>query len=123
MASTPKKSKIWAYFEEDEKLKIARCNLCKKQYAYKTATSSMIRHLESKHKITVVEEKKNLIPSKTQSSIQQFIPQDVRPYPRDSSRHIECTKSIAEYIIKDMRPFDTVSSSSFRNMLQTLDPR
>ena len=47
----------------------------------------------------------------------------VKPYSTSSKEHIEITKLVAEMIVKDMQPFDLVSSPSFRKLLKKLDPR
>ena len=37
-------------------------------------------------------------------------------YPTQSPCHIECTRSIVEHIVQDMRPLNRTSSPAFRKM-------
>ena len=124
MSFMAKRSLVWSHFEVkcENNIKVAVCNICKRQYSYKSATTTMKRHLELAHEI-LINEKKIPVSNKIQQRIQQFIPPSVKAYSTDSKRHIECSRAVAEYIIRDMQAFDTVTSQSFKNLTATLDPR
>lgn len=43
-----KSSALWQFFEEID-TEYAKCNMCKQKLSYKTSTSNLKKHLNSKH--------------------------------------------------------------------------
>lgn len=59
-----------------------------------------------------------------QSSSQQTLPNILAAkYPSKSSKVMTITDYIANFIIKDLRPYRIVDSPEFRTMVKALDPR
>ncbi len=44
------RSNIWKFFEHDKETSLSTCNECKKQFTTSSGTSTMSRHLKTKHK-------------------------------------------------------------------------
>ena len=61
-------------------------------------------------------------PKKVQATLPRML-DAVKPYPFYSVRATSITRSIARYIIQDLRPLSVVEESGFRDMIKTLDPR
>jgi hypothetical protein len=45
------------------------------------------------------------------------------PYDPNSPRHQAITRSIAEFVVKDLRPLSVIEGAGFKAMLHTIDPR
>lgn len=47
-----KRSNVWNFFESvDNESRLAKCNLCKLKFSYKTSTSNLKKHIKNKHAI------------------------------------------------------------------------
>ena len=83
-------------------------------------TSTMLSHLAMVHEINgtlEVESKTSKTSEYVQPKIEAFV-SSKRSYPTQSPHHIECTISIPEHSVQDMRPFGVVSSPAFRKMVE-----
>lgn len=118
-----KKSKVWNYFTIHETKESTVCKLCSKEYKYTAGTGNMWLHLKTAHNIDNPDSKYFVEkPKLNQQSLPQLL-QSQRKYERTSERSIKITRKLAEFIVKDMRPFDQVQSSAFRQFCSEMDPR
>ena len=46
-----------------------------------------------------------------------------KKYARSSSQHIMLVRKVAEYLIADLRPFNTVESEAFKNLCTSIDSK
>ena len=132
--NTKAKSWIWKYFglknTKDEK-NIAVCKLCLAEVKYSGGTSNLQAHINRRHpssKVKTEETKKGISQSqdttKPSTGTQQKLPGFFEGIlPPNSQRAKIITEKIARYLVKDMRPFSTVDSPEFRDLIKTLEPR
>ena len=130
-----KRSKVWEYFSKGEVANEVTCLKCTSKIKVKeSSTTNMHIHLKRQHSIEVdkvssttsaVKKKKtttdtssnaSTIGGKTLTSIWTKLS-------KTSDRHQKITKSIAKYIILDMRPLSSVDNTGFLQLLHTLEPR
>ena len=112
-------SKIWDHFgfHKDERgnikdKSVAVCKYCGAEMKYqKGSTSNLQYHFNNFH-----------LAASTQPSIASSFGQ-AKKYSRGSMRHTTLQKSVADFLIDDLRPFSTVESPAFIKLVGDLDPK
>lgn len=96
----------------------AVCKYCSAEVKYIGGnTSNLTSHYNTHHMQESKEERSTLQPS-----IRAALGA-TRKYARSSSHHIMLQQRVAEYLVADMRPFNTVGSAGFRKLCAALDPK
>ncbi|XP_051816727.1 E3 SUMO-protein ligase ZBED1-like [Acanthochromis polyacanthus] len=120
---------IWQYFgfkkEDDAQSEVIYRTCGAKVLTSKGNTTNLFQHLKNHHK-TVYDGCMAKIPTRPKAPQQASLKvmfENVTPYERTSKRHREITQAIAEYLAKDMLPFNSVSGSGFMKMVNVLDKR
>ena len=94
------------------------CKYCATEVKYTGgSTTNLTNHYNNHHMQQHKEKAGNIQPSIASAF------GVVRKYPKSSSHYIMLQQRVAEYIIGDMKPFNTVQSMSFRNLCTSLDPK
>ncbi|KAJ8302381.1 hypothetical protein KUTeg_021368 [Tegillarca granosa] len=118
------KSKVWERFgfykdpmTKNIEKSHAVCKECRAEIKYSGNTSNLQYHIDKYHakKLDSPNQPKQL------PIFQSFANQSKLPF--NSSRATAITKSIAEYLILEMKPLTTVESQSFKNMFKVTEPR
>ncbi|CAG4954922.1 unnamed protein product [Parnassius apollo] len=145
MSSSAKRSGVWKYFVEVDKNK-SKCNLCGVQLSRggmgKTATtSSMKRHLQTKHKseyeevfgtTSIASSSKEFVSQSSQSQVSGFLKQPSledmlekkKLWDINDSRAKRCHYLIGEMIAVDNEPFSIVESHvGFRRFVNNILPQ
>ncbi|XP_045198743.2 E3 SUMO-protein ligase ZBED1-like [Mercenaria mercenaria] len=147
-----KKSFVWKFFGFVEtqgviNKKSVACKLCKLNMPYSGNITNLRAHLDRKHWAEV---KDQAVPApnvlsqtttsasaSTSSSGDPPLPslnQEGQPtithlfakqksFPNTSVRAVEITKAIADFLILDMKPLDTVEGEGFKTLMKVLEPR
>ncbi len=97
----------------------AVCRLCHALVAYCGNTTNVAAHLARHHPEVNAE----LTFKLTAAASQQTLRDALYKLPSSSEKAKRITKSIADFICKDLRPYSVVENTGFRNMLHTLEPR
>ena len=103
-------SDVWNYIQKiknnDNNVVSLNCQLCEAEYSKSTSTATLCRHLTSIHSSAY-------IPSNqpNQNSSYTFAEQ------------VHITTKLAEWIIVDLQPFNTVEQIEFIQFVCTLDPQ
>lgn len=147
--NTNTKAAVWQHFALRKRKSdsiilpnIAICKLCNSEVKYSGGTSNLTAHLRVHHLAALGMHGLACIPVKNdtnnnaigtpaksqvhpvQSSSQQTLPNILAAkYPSKSSKVMTITDYIANFIIKDLRPYRIVDSPEFRTMVKALDPR
>ena len=112
------KSAVWTHFgfvkqnEELDKKKVA-CRLCYSVLKYSGNTTNLTHHLKRKHPTVSVSKS-----TETFHSI--FGPTKL---PSSSRRAREITSAMAQFIVKDLRPYVVVENEGFKNLIKVLEPK
>lgn len=116
------KSKVWAHFgffalkgKGDLDMSKAVCRLRHAHIAYCGNTTNVTAHLARHHP--------ELMTQRRPAAKQQTLKSALFKLPSSSEKAKRITKSIADFICKDLQPFSVVDNMGFRNMLHTLEPR
>lgn len=117
-------SKVWTHFgfyETDDGRTLdkeyAICKNCFAKVKYNSNTTNLQSHLVRYHGELLSGDKKG---KPSQPAITTAFK---ARFPFGSPRAQTITKSIAEFICKDLRPYSVVENDGFRRMLATLEPR
>ena len=115
-------------FKEKEKRKRTEvhCKLCPKRIQYQGSTTNMLVHLQYNHRQEYSKVKSKGSQAKVAEQRQPLITESIQhlqPFSQHSAKWKSLTKSVCQYIAKDMMPFSTVNNEGFRNMLHTFEPR
>jgi hypothetical protein len=113
--SKPYYSKIWDYFEkmseegEDNEIKnYILCNICQSHLSANNSTTTLERHLKSKHKVDYDDYK-----NKTKVKVGFWIAE------LQQEKH----KLFINWIITDQQPFTLVENKNFKEFLFSIQPR
>ena len=97
------------------------CKVCRKDVAYSSNTTNLRQHLESSHR--------ELLPSTSahEGSVKQVTLKETlsstKKLASNSARAVVLTKSLAEFIAKDMRPIATIEGAGFCHFMSIVEPR
>lgn len=115
MASKPKKSGVWNFFEKVSDVE-CQCNLCSAKISHKGGgTSSMLKHLKGKHNMTDLN--KSQQPTTRMGTITSFIRR-----PMSTEKQQEITKKALMMCVTDLRPLSIVEGKGFRQFCDALNP-
>lgn len=124
---THARSPYWEYFgfevdDKGEKLNrsVVVCKLCQKNVAYSNNTTNLRQHLESAHREVLPGPSSG--PKGKQATLQQAL-SGTKMLAKDSSRAHAITQSLAEFIVRDMRPISTVEGAGFLKFMSVIEPR
>ncbi|KAF3833113.1 hypothetical protein F7725_026778 [Dissostichus mawsoni] len=130
-------SVIWRWFgyhKDDVSQTTVICKICSKSVAAKgSSTSNLFQHLKIHHPLQNEECVKLRMsisgptqtpkqPAKIQMTLASSFSKSV-PYDKKSSKWIEITAAVTQYIAKDMAPVSVVEKPGFQNLVKTLDPK
>lgn len=137
----PTRSKVWLHFSKDNDSS-ATCTKCQTLVKVKQgSTTNLHKHLKRHHAIELDTSIKIKKPNATTSSSTTTAAADDdesnnsshgttttltslwTKFPTTSVRHRNISRAVANYIIKDMRPLDSVNDLGFRQLIATLEPR
>lgn len=126
-SSTRQRSNVWTFFDKCPEKKV-RCKLCKSELADFNNTSSLLKHIKSKHpeEAKRIEEEKSQTTAKKPKMDQQTLQQATQhllKYKQDAPRQKLLEEKLMRMIVKDMQPFSMVEDEGFKDLLHTLDPR
>ena len=123
MSVTPK-SEVLQHFEKVKNGTAVICNLCKKEYKYNGATGTMWIHLGQAHDIQNPKSARKYVPAtkSVQWSLMSMF-EEKKPYDFTAAKHIQITRKIVEYVVKDMHPVSSVTTDACEEVLRVLDPR
>ncbi|CAL9707411.1 unnamed protein product [Knipowitschia caucasica] len=110
--SRKSKSFVWQHYVKTDD-KTVECNLCKQKFTYHSSTTNMAYHLKQAHPQVIQPQD---AATGTQTKLDMA-------YPLSAKKKGEITKSIVNFIAKDMRPLNIVEGDGFREMIKTLEPR
>ena len=131
------KAPVWRHFgfkpnaeREPENPNEVTCKLCRVTVKASGGNTSNLRaHLVSNHKNEATKlgffgrnNKPSVSQPHTQPDIAGAFSKGI-PYKTDSARWKRCTEKVTRHLCKDMKPFNTVESDSFKDMVTTLDPQ
>jgi len=116
------KAVIWKYFKiiVKDDTSYTKCNICQTDLRYNYNTSAMRTHIKTNHQ-TEWEKVKELEETQKNSMLQPQLNFPVIELPKQ--RLNEINEAIVKWICADMRPFSIVQSTSFKNLLNLLEPR
>lgn len=118
------RSKVWKHFgfvkngDKVDKTKTV-CKHCFQKLPYQGQTTNMTSHLTRHHYAQYAGAPADADKQKT--VVTYF--QSQQPYPIQSMRACEISKSIAEYIAIDMKPLSSIDGEGFQLMLKKIDPK
>lgn len=130
-APTHFKSKVWKHFgfyklpgKTERDMRKGVCKLCRGLVTYCGNTTNLQAHL-ARHHPTLKLATVNPEPPKPSSSgqQQQSIEDSLNKLPSGSEKAKRITRSIGQFIAKDLRPYSVVENEGFRNLLYNLEPR
>jgi len=136
---TGKVAAVWTYFgyrvdATTGKLKRGgkpMCKLCKTEISNCGGTTNLWNHLRSIHPTEYRELQSNEPSGGVQPSVtmEHFVgkvgesSRAVEKLPHNSARAKKLTESIAEFIVRDLRPVSTVDGDGFLNLMEVAEPR
>ena len=110
----------------------ATCRLCKNDISHCGGTTNLWNHLRASHPVEY-SELIGVENTETQQSQQQTIDRytgststssrNVEKLPHNSVRAKKLTESIAEFIVRDLRPVSIVDGDGFLNLMEIAEPR
>ena len=122
--STRLKSAVWKYFGVEkssngtvQKDRHVICKLCSQKVAHGGGTTNLKNHLRTNHR-TQYEE---LYGSEDtgQTSMDTFVQKvSVKKLPHNSTRAVELTDALLEFIARDLRPVSVVDGHGFLNLME-----
>ena len=139
--NTAGKSAVWSHFgfvkqnDELDKTKVA-CRICFSIFKYSGNTTNLTDHLKRKHPTFAQTGERSQVKSEPSSG--SSLPRNIQtsksseqklqnyfapPYTASSQRAKSITAAVAQFIVKDLRPFNIVENLGFQNMIAVLDPR
>nr|XP_055045539.1 uncharacterized protein LOC129431635 [Misgurnus anguillicaudatus] len=107
------RSIVWDHFESLEN-NIVRCMLCDQHLTYHNNTSSMLRHLPSKHP--------DEADGHTSGEITGTSSRGETSGTSKQARQRNIDEALVDMIVKDSQPFSMVEDEGFRAFVQKLDP-
>ena len=141
------KSDVWGHFwikmnrqTQKHVENVASYRHCDRSVKYRKGTTNLLSHLNRHHpsatlktKVKVEETHENPVtiptPSLKPTEVKKVQPtltgmlSAASKYPFHSVCASATTRSIAHYIIDDLRPLSVVEGNGFQNMIRTFDPR
>ena len=127
MKPTNVRSPYWEYFgfevdDQGEKVNssVIVCKLCQKNIAFSNNTTNLKQHLESTHREVLPGSSTSV--KRKQAMLEQVL-SDTKMFPKNSSRAQAITTSLAEFIVRDMRPIATVEGAGFLKLMSVIEPR
>lgn len=123
------KAEIWKHFgfvkrNEIVDKKVIACKLCFNTFKYSGNTTNLTDHIRRKHStIYDLKTTQSTVTNTNTGSLSSFFGSKASKLPHTSTRAINITSSITQFIVKDLRPFSVVENSGFRNLLQVLEPK
>ena len=123
------KSAVWKHFGVEKssngavhKDKYVTCKLCSQKVAHGGGTTNLKNHLRSNHRAQYEE----LYGSEDtgQTSMDTFVQKvSVKKLPHNSTRAMELTDALLEFIARDLRPVSVVDGHGFLNLMEKAEPR
>ncbi|XP_066966369.1 zinc finger BED domain-containing protein 4-like [Macrobrachium rosenbergii] len=131
-AKRARKSPVWDFMEQDSPTTV-KCLICKQTLAYNKTTSSMMKHIQSKHPLQYAEQKENNVPASdaTLPQPQAIFAQQTLPdvfakkegYKEGGLKKQQLDKLLIKMIATDLQPISIVEDKGFKNFVHGLDPR
>ena len=124
-----KQSQVWTYITKilgDDGEETIKCNECSAVVKTKqSSTTNLHTHLQRQQQITVSVTTADLKRKRTESKpgkLQTSLIGYWTPLSKTSERHKKITKSIAKYVVLDMRPLESVNDNVSFNSLKLWSP-
>lgn len=128
--STRQKSVVWKYFGIEKNSSGAAqrdrrvtCKLCAQKVAHGGGTTNLRNHLKTNHRVEFEELYGN---ETNQTSIDSFVQRSsssVKKLPHNSTRAVELTSAVVEFVARDLRPVSVVDGHGFLNLMEVAEPR
>jgi len=124
-------SAVWKYFGfmKDDHGKLVKdsraiCKLCGQKVAHGGGTTNLKNHLRAKHRAIYNEVVASNSSEREQRSLDAFVrPADVKRLPPHSTRAVQLTDALADFIARDLRPVSVVDGDGFLQLMQVAEPR
>jgi hypothetical protein len=112
-SSTP--AKVWKYFKvyQYENL-IANCKLCAQDLKWNGSTSTLTRHLQSRHPKEhkeLIEKNMEILVKAQQTGMQNFV--------SGGGNRSDQEEKLLKWVVKAFQPYSVVEDETFRNMLRS----
>lgn len=136
-AKRVRKSPVWNFMEQTS-YKTVKCVLCKNTLAYNKTTSSMLKHIQSKHPLDYAAQKENnsaesqdspaaLAETQTTNRVAQQTLHDIMTkaegYKEGGTKKKHLDELLMHMIVADLQPLSIVEDKGFRKFVNGLDPR
>ena len=131
--SSRQKSVVWKYFGIEknssgvaERDRRVTCKICAQKVAHGGGTTNLKNHLKTNHRAEF-EELYGSEQVANQTSMDRFVQSSpsssIKKLPHNSTRAVELSNAVVEFVVRDLRPVSVVDGYGFLNLMETAEPR